>query len=130
MRKKLIITVAVVAVLALAIPAFAATVNGLNSEQVKKINQLHQEMIKLRMKMVDEYQAAGLIDKSQAQLIKNNMQNRLQYIQQNPGAFGPMGPGYGGRWNGGGPGPGRGYGCGGWGNCPYYQQIPQTNNQQ
>ncbi len=124
MNKKLLTIIAVVAIFALAIPAFAANVAGLNSEQAQKINALHQQMIKLRMQMIDEYQAAGQITEEQAAQMKNNLQNRLKYLEDNPDAsFGPgmgRGPGMGFRQHG--------FGGGFCGNCPYNTQQPAAQN--
>ncbi|MTI79461.1 MAG: DUF2680 domain-containing protein [Firmicutes bacterium] len=128
MNKKIMITVALIAVFALAIPAFAATVNGLSADKSKKINQLQQQMIELRMQMVDEFKAAGQIDDQRADFMKNNMQLRMDYLQQNPESFGPMGLRGGRGYNG--NGRGMGAGTGDWSGCPYYQQTPNQGTVQ
>ena len=113
MKKKVFIAAAAAALLAVAIPVFAAAADGLTQEQAKKINALQQQMLELRMQMVDEYQAAGQITKEQAATMKNNIQNRLDYLEKNPDAT--IGSGMG-----------RGMGRGFCGNCPNRQQpIPQ-----
>lgn len=119
MKKKIFIIAAVTALLAMAIPAFAAATNGLTQEQATKINALQQQMIELRMQMVDEYQSAGQITEEQAATIKNNIQNHLDYLENNPDTT--TGPGMG-------RGMGRGFGGGGFcGNCPNWQQpVPQN----
>ncbi len=115
MKKKFFIIAATAALLAMAIPAFAAATNGLTSEQAKKINALQQQIIELRMQMVDEYQSAGQITEEQADAMKNNIQNHLDYLENNPDTTT-------------GPGMGRGFGGGGFcGNCPNWQQpVPQN----
>lgn len=119
MNKKIIIIIAVIALLALAIPAFAATVNEVNSEQIQKINNLHKQILELRMQMLDEWQNAGEITAEQATSMKNNIQKRMDYLEENPNAVGPMGKGRG-FGNG---AKGNCCGHGGWGNCYFNQQT-------
>ncbi|MEW5898856.1 MAG: YckD family protein [Bacillota bacterium] len=147
MQKKLIIALAALLILALAVPALAASadspnnpaVNPLTPEQAKEITAIHKQMLDLRKQMVDKFVEYGRLTPEQGQQIKERINARQQYLEENPGAFGPgncpyygqrlgrggkgprggagggagMGPGAGGRGFGGGMGPGLGP-CG-WG---------------
>lgn len=117
MRKKLIIALTVLLVLAVAVPALAATVSGTTTtDQARELNALQQQMLNLRSQMVDKMVQFGQLTPEQGQQIKAGIQARQQYLQQNPGQFG-YGPGFCGgfgwmRGYGGGRGPGgmmRGY---------------------
>lgn len=90
MKKKVVILLTLVALLALAIPTFAETITTPSSEQTTKINNLHKQIIELRMQMVDEMEKVGEINSEQAKFMKDNMQQRMEYLQQNPDAVGPM----------------------------------------
>ncbi|OAT81763.1 GrrA/OscA1 family cyclophane-containing rSAM-modified RiPP [Desulfotomaculum copahuensis] len=111
MKKKLIAVLVVVLVLALAVPALAATVSqSLTPDQAKQINSLQQQMLNLRSQMVDKMVQFGQLTPEQGQQIKANIQSRVQYLQQNPGQAG-YGPGFCGGYGMRGYGNGRG----GWG---------------
>lgn len=108
MKKKLIIILAAVLVLAMALPAVAATVSALTPDQAKELTALHQQMIDLRKQMVDKYVEYGRLTPEQGAQIKANLDARQEFFAQNPDRFAGYGPGNC---------PGFGYGrMGGWGN--------------
>jgi len=111
MKKKVVILLTLVALLALAIPTFAETSITPSNEQTTKINNLHKQIIELRMQMVDEMEKAGEVSTDQAKYMKDNMQQRMEYLQQNPNSVAPMkngrgfcdgmgGKGFGKGWRG------------------------------
>lgn len=81
MKKKVILgIVAVVVILALAVPAFAAT---LSDAKKKEINALNNQVAELRKKIIDEYVEAGVITDEQGVQIKKNIDNAAKYQQDN-----------------------------------------------
>lgn len=117
MQKKLIVALAAILVLALAIPALAATsnppANPLTPEQASEITAIHKQMLELRKQMVDKFVEYGRLTPEQGQQIKERIDARQQYIEKNPGAFGPGNcPYYGNRQGRGGKGPRGGFGEG------------------
>lgn len=90
MKNKAVILLVLVALLALAIPTFAETAGSSGDEQTAKINSLQRQILELRMQMVDEMEKAGYINQERGQLMKNHMQQRIKYLEQNPDAIGPM----------------------------------------
>lgn len=134
MKKKLIAALVVVLVLALAVPAMAATVSqSLTTDQAKQINSLQQQMLNLRKQMVDKMVEFGRLTPDQGQQIKANINTRQKYLEQNPGQTCPgFGPGFCGGYGMRGYGiRGYGNGRGGWGpggmmgGC-WYNQTPAT----
>lgn len=139
MQKKLIIALAALLILALALPALAASagnsgnpaansnnpaVNPLTPEQAKEITAIHKQMLDLRKQMVDKFVEYGRLTPEQGQQIKERINARQQYLEENPGAFGPgscpyfgqrMGRGGKGPRGGAGGGMGPGLGPCGWG---------------
>jgi competence protein ComGC len=130
MAKKLLIVLAAVLIVALAVPALAATNSAvtpnqaggsanpaLTQDQAREITAIHKQITELRKQMVDKYVKYGQLTSEQGQQIKERINSREQYFEQNPGAFGqgncPCFSGAGnGPFNGGqrgrGPGPGMG----------------------
>lgn len=104
MKKKIILVVAAVLLIALAIPAYAAV----TSDQQKAINTLQKQMLDTRKQLVDKYVESGQMTKDQGDLAKERMTTNYDYqAKQNfaPGTgrgYGMMGGGFGG-------------GCGGYG---------------
>lgn len=108
MKKKLLIVLTVVLVMAFAVPAFAE-LTGLTDAQKAKVNNIQKQITELRKQQVDEYLKAGQITTDQAKVIKENMDKADQYRAENgitPGS------GRGRCGNGGFGGPGMGGGCG------------------
>lgn len=100
--RKVAFVLAAVLILALALPALAAT---LTPDQAKELTALHQQIIELKKQMVDKYVEYGQLTPEQGQQIKANLDARQQFFAQNPDrlpGFGPgFCPGYGGmksRW--------------------------------
>lgn len=125
--RKLSLVLAVVLVLALALPALAAT---LTPEQAKEITALHQQMMELKKQLVDKYVEYGQLTPEQGQQIKAALEARQQFFAQNPNSFPGFGPGlcpgYGwmkARWGNG----GWGMMGGGWGFRGGYQASPQSS---
>lgn len=110
MKKKLIIALATLLVLALAVPALAAAVapGTLSQDQAKEITNLHKQMMDIRKQMVDKYVEYGQLTPEQGKQIKANIDSRQQYFEKNPGQFKGMGRMGGCRQGGGGMGPGMG----------------------
>ena len=111
MKKKILLVLTVVFVLALiAVPAFAA----MNDQQKTEIDTLYKQISELQKQIVDKYVDAGNITKAQADAAKANIdaaeQYRQQYSQQNSSST-PI-PGYGSGFGPGGYGPGQSYGWG------------------
>ncbi len=106
MKKKLLIALTAVLVLAFAVPAFAA----LTDTQKQDILDLHKQILELRKQMVDKYVESGEITSDQGQAIKDRMDQAEQYRQENN-----ILPGAGFRNGGGCGGYGAGAGCGGGG---------------
>jgi len=103
MTKKLVTgIVAVLLVIALAVPAFAA----ITDVQKEEINGLYQQIAELRKQIVQKYIDAGEVTKEQGDLIQKNIDEATKYQQENGGAFGPG-------WGCGGGGMMGGYGGGG-----------------
>ncbi len=97
MSKKLLIALTVVLVIAFAIPAFAA----ITDVQKKEISETQKQITALRKQLVQKYVDAGQITKEQGTTIQKNIDQRQEYIEQNPTAMVP--------------------GAGGCGNCPQAQ---------
>lgn len=126
MKRKLLIGLTAILVLAFAVPAFA-TFNGFTDAQKKNISNYQKQMVELRKKMVDEYVSAGQITADQAKVIKDNMDKAQKYREDN-GIIG--GPGMGGRGCGGAGGFGQGA-CGNaglGGGCGILNNANQTTN--
>ena len=108
MKKKLLIALTAILVLAFAVPAFAA----LTDVQKQEILDLHKQVIDLRKQMIDKYVDSGEISADQGQVIKDRIDQAEKYRQENgvlPGAGFRNGAG-----NGYGAGcSGFGGGCGG-----------------
>ena len=106
MKKRMIILlVCVLALGAIAVPAYAA----ISDQQKSEIDALYKQIAELQKQLADKYAASGVISQAQADTSKANIdaaeQNREQFSQQN-GTIAPV-PGYG--MPGYGPGFGRGY---------------------
>jgi Na+-transporting NADH:ubiquinone oxidoreductase subunit NqrC len=129
MKKKLVIILATVLVLAMAVPALAATVSAtLTPEQAKELTALHQQIIDLKKQMIDKYVEYGRLTPEQGQQIKANLDARQEFFAQNPDRFAGFGPGncpgFGKR---GGWGMGPGWGMrGGWNSNP--NPAPSTGS--
>ncbi len=80
MKKKIIIGLVALMVLALAIPAYAAATNT----QVKEINDLWNQIFELRKQMVEKYVDAGKLTKEQGDAVKKNIDQENKYRQENP----------------------------------------------
>lgn len=129
MKRKIFIGLAVVLLLAMAVPAFAALTTTaqktLTDAQKKEILSLEKQIIELRKKIVDKYVEAGQLTEDQGKLIKERMDQMQKFREENgilpgPGGFGGgpckrggfgrggFGPGFGpgGGWNGVNPGTG------------------------
>jgi len=105
MKKKLLIALTAVLVLAFAVPAFAA----LTDTQKQDILDLHKQIVEMRKQLVDKYVESGELTADQGQGIKDRMDQAEQYRQEND-----ILPGAGFRNGGGGCGAyGAGGGCGG-----------------
>ncbi|MDQ0287693.1 hypothetical protein J2Z49_002824 [Desulfofundulus luciae] len=112
MKKKLVIILATILILAMAVPALAATVSAaLTPEQAKELSALHQQIINLRKQMVDKYVEYGRLTPEQGQQIKANLDARQKFFAENPDRFAWYGPGVC-------PGFGLMGGRGGWGRGP------------
>lgn len=110
MKKKLIILlVCVLALVAIAIPAYAA----ISDQQKAEIDALYKQSADIQKQIVDKYAEAGVITQAQADTSKANIDAAEQYRQQQSQQNGTTvpAPGYG--TPGYGPGFGRGY-CPGW----------------
>lgn len=112
MKRKLLVILSLVFILALvAVPAFAA----ISDQQKVELEALNKQITEIQKQIVDKYAEAGEISKAQADATKANIDATAQYRQQfsqqqgqiapNPG----YAPGYG---------DGYGYGCG-WGGTGY-----------
>lgn len=107
MKKKLLIALTVIMVLAFAVPAFADLAD-LTDKQKQEINGLQSQIVELRKQMVDKYVDAGQITVDQGKAIKDRIDQAEKYRQENN-----ILPGAGiGRGNCGGFGGGFGGGCG------------------
>lgn len=111
MKKKILLVLMVVFVLALmAVPAFAA----MNDQQKTEIDALNKQISELQKQIVDKYVDAGNMTKAQADVDKANIdaveKYRQQYSQQNSAST-PI-PGYGSGFGPGGYGLGQSYGWG------------------
>lgn len=160
MQRRFIVVLAALLILALAVPAVAATVgnagnpaanadnpavNPLTPEQAREIAGIHKQMLELRKQMVDKFVEYGRLTPEQGRQIKERINARQQYIEENPGAYLPgnrpyygqyMGRGgkepRGGFGGGMGMGAGRGFGGGmgpglgpcGWGSANTGQSAP------
>lgn len=93
MRKKVLIAIAVVVLMALMVPAAYAAISDQQKDDIKAI---YQQMFTLRKQMVDKYVEAGEITKTEGDAWKA----RIDAAQKNSEA------------NGYAPGPGNGGGCG------------------
>lgn len=110
MKKVVVLTLAVILLLGLAAPAFAA----ITPDQQKQIDSIWQQIQELRKQLIDVYVDAGQLTKEQGDLAKKNLDAAEQYRAQNgvtPGlglgpAFCPMHQGFG--WGTQGAGFGRG----------------------
>ncbi|GAB6274256.1 MAG: hypothetical protein STSR0004_11190 [Peptococcaceae bacterium] len=97
MRKKYIIAIIAILVLALAIPALAATGTpaqnqdttrpALTTEQSKEIANLRQQMMELRKQIVDKYVTYGRLTPEQGKQIKERITARQKFLQENPDWF-------------------------------------------
>lgn len=102
MAKKLLIVLALVLIVSLGVPALAATnsavtpsqaggsVNpALTQDQAREVTAIHKQIMELRKQMVNKYVEYGQLTSEQGQQIKERINSREQYFEQNPGAFGP-----------------------------------------
>ncbi|MFZ5639250.1 MAG: DUF2680 domain-containing protein [Bacillota bacterium] len=112
MKRKIIIAVAAVLVLAVMAPAaFAA----LTDKQQDEVNKIYQQMNELRKQLIQVYVDAGQLTPEQGK--------QLQEQQVGPG----NGPGFGRGAGRGFGGFGPGFGGGGCGNCPLNQGTTAPN---
>ena len=120
MKKKLIVLlVCVLALVAIAVPVYAA----ISDQQKAEIDALYKQSADIQKQIVDKYAEAGVITKAQADTSKANIDAAEQYRQQQsqngstvPGYSTPgYGPGFGGSYSPGWYG-GFGGGCWGWPN--------------
>ncbi|PKM80059.1 MAG: hypothetical protein CVU89_15495 [Firmicutes bacterium HGW-Firmicutes-14] len=123
MKKKLLVALSVILVLAFAIPAFAAVTDAQKTE----ILDIHKQMLELRKKLVDKYVEAGELTADEGKAIKDRVDEMEKYRDENgilpgPGMMGGGGRGcggYGANAGYGGSGAGAGFGGpmmrGGWG---------------
>ncbi|GAV23871.1 YckD family protein [Carboxydothermus pertinax] len=135
MNKKLLVGLIVVLLLAIAVPAIAAVTNP----QLEELKGLYRQMAEVQKKMVDVRVKAGLLTKEQGEVIKKNIDARLDYLEKNPAAVTP-GPGAGGYGFGpgvacpnalagyGGCGFGGGFGGCGFGGGAYAPTTPPATN--
>ncbi|GAV24554.1 hypothetical protein ciss_04870 [Carboxydothermus islandicus] len=100
MNKKLLVGLIAVLLLAVTVPAIAAVTNP----QLEELKGLYRQMAEIQKKMVDVRVKAGLLTKEQGEVIKQNIDARLDYLEKNPDALTP--------------GPGAGYGLGPGAVCP------------
>ncbi|ABB13648.1 YckD family protein [Carboxydothermus hydrogenoformans] len=91
MKKKLLAGLIVVLLLVVAVPAIAAVTNP----QLDELKSLYQQMAEIQKKMVDVRVKAGLLTKEQGEVIKKNIDARLDYLEKNPAAITPGPGGYG-----------------------------------
>jgi hypothetical protein len=144
MRKKLILVLAAVLVLALAVPALAAATGNqpaspLTADQAKELAAIQKQMLDLKKQMIDKLVEFGRLTPDQGDQAKQRITERQQYIEQNPGAVnwgncpnysgGCWGRGGRGGWGGFGGmmGPRGGYG-GPWGQGAGNAQNPATGS--
>ena len=97
MRKNYIIAIIAILLLAIAIPALAATGTpaqnqdttrpALTTEQSKEIANLRQQMMELRKQMIDKYVTYGRLTPEQGKQIKERITARQKFLQENPDWF-------------------------------------------
>lgn len=120
MSKKVLIAIAVVVLMALAVPtAFAA----ISDKQKDEIKTIYKQMFSLRKQMVDKYVEAGEITKAEGDAWKARIDTAEKNREANGYAPGP-GNGRGGRGGCGNMGTG---GCGGAG-AGYGPQVQNFTN--
>lgn len=108
MKRKSIIALAVVLLLAFAVPVLAATA-GLTDQQDQPVPDLQKQAHEVRKQMVDKYVEAGQLTREQGDAIKQQMDQNYEY-RVNNGILPGSGLGWGGRG-------GRGGFGGGWSGC-------------
>lgn len=86
MKKKLIVAVATVLLVALAAPVALA---ALSDQQKEEINRLYQQMFDLKKQIVDKYVEGGEITPEQGRLMKEHLDYMQQYHRDY--GFGMMG---------------------------------------
>lgn len=118
--KKVAVLVVAVFVLAMALPAFAA------SQENSKLADLFNQLFAIRKQIVDEYVQQGQLTDQQGDYIKQRIDFMQKYRQEVGDSYGPgygmMGPGGYGMMGG----PGFCGGMGGWG--PYGAYGPQNTS--
>ena len=100
MKRKLIVGLVVLLLVAFTVPAMAA----LTTDQKNELTDLYKQQAEIMKKIIDVRVKAGLITKEQGDLMKQRIDSMLQYRLQNPEAVGPGCGGFGqggfrGRWN-------------------------------
>ncbi|GFN22104.1 YckD family protein [Thermanaeromonas sp. C210] len=89
MKKKLVVVMATLLLVALAVPAaFAA----LNDQQREEVNQLFQQMFELKKQIIDKYVEGGEITPEQGRIMKEHLDYMQQYHRDY--GFGIMGAGH------------------------------------
>ena len=92
MKKKVLAGLIVIFLLAMAVPTIAAVANP----QLDELKGLYQQMAEIQKKMVDVRVKAGIISKEQGDIIKKNIDARLNYLEKNPNIAPGPGAGFGG----------------------------------
>ncbi|MHB9094478.1 MAG: YckD family protein [Eubacteriales bacterium] len=108
MKKKVLIALTVVLVLAFAVPALGA-LTGFTDVQKQQILDLHKQTVELRKQMVDKYVEAGQLTADEGKAAKDRIDQAEKYRQDNnilPGQG--LGRGNCGGFGGGCGGPGLG----------------------
>jgi len=111
-KKKIVIGLAVLLLVAFFVPTALAAEEGIDQE----LADLYQQLVNIRKQILDKYVALGFITPEQGNFLKERLDLNYKYWQQNPNAG--YGYGYGCGMMGFGPagyGPMMGYGMMGYG---------------
>ncbi|MEW6573552.1 MAG: DUF2680 domain-containing protein [Bacillota bacterium] len=132
-NKKLLAVLALLLVVATAVPAFAqqdptsaapqAAVT-IAPEKVQEIVAIRKQILDLKQQLIEKYLEAGAITSEQAQTAKERLDRCRQNLEQNPNMIPGFLRGRKGQFGGLGKGLGRQYGC--QGNCPWAQEQQST----